>query len=80
MNVNEAGKPPKRFYIESENNILPFVKRIYLGPKVENHQQWSLYFDYELRQRKKELEKMPDRPYNINPSAIKILRSENKFQ
>lgn len=80
MEINEPNIPPKRFYIESHNDILPFVKKIFLGPKVENYQQWSLYFDYEIRQRAKELAKMSDPPYKINPSGIEIMKSECKFQ
>jgi tetratricopeptide (TPR) repeat protein len=49
-------QPGKKFYIESNNPILPFIERIYLGPKVENHQHWSFYFDWEIRQRAKELD------------------------
>ena len=78
--VKEANAPSKRFYIESVNDILPFIKKIFLGPKVENYQQWSLYFDYEVRQRTKELEEKPPPPYKINPSDIQILKSERKFQ
>lgn len=47
--VTEPSKPSKRFHIESYNDILPFIKKIYLGPKVEHYQQWSLYLDYEIR-------------------------------
>ncbi|HKR03084.1 MAG TPA: tetratricopeptide repeat protein [Bacteroidia bacterium] len=78
--VVEPYKPCKRFYIESYNDILPYIKKIYLGPKVENYQQWSLYFDYEIRQRAKELEGMSPSPYQIKPSEIEIMKSECKFQ
>jgi tetratricopeptide (TPR) repeat protein len=76
----ESNAPRKRFYIESYNDILPFVKKIYLGPKVEHYQQWSLYFDYEIRQRAKELKAMTPAPYRIKPSDIEIMKSECKFQ
>lgn len=78
--ITETNKPCKRFYIESYNDILPFVKKIYLGPKVEYYQQWSLYFDYEIRQRAKELINIIDTPYQIKASEIEIMKSENKFQ
>jgi tetratricopeptide (TPR) repeat protein len=78
--VNEVKKPSKRFFIESHNDILPFIKKIYLGPKVEHYQQWSLYFDYEIRQRAKELNEMSPPPYKIKPAEIEIRKSENKFQ
>lgn len=71
---------PKTFYIESNNDILPFIKKIYLGPKVETYQQWGLYMDYEIRQRAKELNNLPDSMYQINPSEIEIIKSECKFQ
>jgi tetratricopeptide (TPR) repeat protein len=80
MPVTEPNHPCKRFYIESRNDILPYIKKIYLGPKVENAQHWSLYFDYEIRQRAKELEKMTPPPYQVKPSDIEIIKSECKFQ
>jgi Flp pilus assembly protein TadD len=78
--MNEPGKPPKRFYVESDNDILPYIKKIYLGPKVDHHQQWSLYFDYEIRQRAKELNEMTPSPYKIEPAMIEIRKSESRFQ
>ncbi len=78
--VNIPGLPRKRFYIESNNEILPYIQKIYLGPKVENHQQWGLYFDFEIRQRAKELEGMKVRPFELYPSQIEILKSDCKFQ
>jgi len=80
MTNTESNAPNKRFYIESNNEILPFVKKIFLGPKVENYQQWSLYFDFEIRQRAKEISAMPYPPYIIKPSEIEIMKSECKFQ
>lgn len=76
MTNTESNAPNKRFYIESNNEILPFVKKIFLGPKVENYQQWSLYFDFEIRQRAKEISAMPYPPYIIKPSEIEIMKSE----
>jgi hypothetical protein len=78
--IHEAHKPGKRFHIESANFILPFIRRIYLGPKVDNYQQWSFYFDYEIRERQKELEAMNPSPYLLEPSNIEIRKSECKFQ
>lgn len=78
--VNMPGLPRKRFYIESNNEILPYIQKIYLGPKVENHQQWGLYFDFEIRQRAKELSLMKNPPFELFPSHIEILKSECKFQ
>lgn len=46
----ETDAPPKKFYIDSNNEILPYLERIIIGPKVKNFQQWNLYFDYEIRQ------------------------------
>ncbi|MBK6285870.1 MAG: hypothetical protein IPF54_27165 [Draconibacterium sp.] len=80
MEIKEPKLPPKRFYIESINDILPFIRKIYLGPKVENHQHWSLYFDFEIRQRDKELRKLSPVPYKLNPSDIQISKSECEFQ
>ncbi|MFT3909243.1 MAG: tetratricopeptide repeat protein [Ferruginibacter sp.] len=80
MDVKDPGKPCKRFCIESHNDILPYIKKIYLGPKVEHYQHWILYLDYEIRQRAKELEAKTPPPYKINPSDIEIIKSENKFQ
>ncbi len=78
--ITEPDKPNKRFYIESSNDILPFIKKIFLGPKVENYQQWSLYFDYEIRQRAKDLAKMTTPPYLIKAAEIEIMKSDCKFQ
>jgi len=78
--VNLPGLPRKRFYIESNNEILPYIQKIFFGPKVENHQQWGLYFDYELRQRYKELEAMKIPRFELYPSQIEILKSTCKFQ
>ncbi|HZK96711.1 MAG TPA: tetratricopeptide repeat protein [Prolixibacteraceae bacterium] len=80
MTNTEFNAPRKRFYIESYNEILPFVKKIFLGPKVENYQQWSLYFDFEIRQRAREISLMPHPPYKIKPSDIEIMKSDCKFQ
>ncbi|MEO8174819.1 MAG: tetratricopeptide repeat protein [Sediminibacterium sp.] len=80
MSQNEAGKPSKRLYIESLNYILPYIKKIYLGPKVENHQEWSLYFDFEIRQRNKIVKGMTPAPYTLNPSSVEMLKSTRKFQ
>ena len=80
MAQTETDKPSKRFYIESLNYVLPYIKKIFLGPKVENHQQWSLYFDFEIRQRDKDVRGMTPPPYTLNPSIVKMLKSENKFQ
>jgi hypothetical protein len=78
--VKLPGLPRKRFYIESNNEILPYIQKIFFGPKVENHQQWGLYFDYELRQRYKELEAMKIPRFELYPSQIEILKSTCKFQ
>lgn len=78
--VNMPGLPKKRFYIESNNEILPYIQKIFLGPKVENHQQWGLYFDFELRQRAKELAQMKMPRFELYPSEIEIRKSECKFQ
>lgn len=78
--ITEPNAPHKRFYIESGNDILPYIKKIFLGPKVENYQQWSLYFDYEIRQRAKEIARMADPPYRIKAADIEIMKSECKFQ
>ncbi len=78
--IKEPNAPRKRFYIESNNEILPYIRKIYLGPKVENHQQWSLFLDFEIRQRAKEILKMDSPPFKIDPSVIQILKSECKFQ
>jgi len=72
--IDEPNLPCKQFYIESYNDILPHIKKIYLGPKVEHYQRWSLYLDYEIRQRVK------DGMVAVNPSNIEIIKSECKFQ
>ena len=78
--ITEPNAPRKRFYIESGNDILPYIKKIFLGPKVENYQQWSLYFDYEIRQRAKAIGNISDSLYRIKAADIEIMKSECKFQ
>lgn len=80
LEVKIPGLPKKRFYIESNNEILPYIQKIFLGPKVENHQQWGLYFDFELRQRAKEVAQMKIPRFELYPSVIEIRKSECKFQ
>ena len=80
LDIQEPNLPPKRFYIESANIVLPYIRKIFLGPKVENHQHWGLYFDFEIRQRAKELSKKEPASYKINPSNINISKSECEFQ
>jgi tetratricopeptide (TPR) repeat protein len=81
-----SNAPKKRFYIESKHDILPFIQKIYLGPKVENYHQWSLYFDYEIRQRAKEFKKMEadssnqKAPYQIDAKKIEVIKSKCSFQ
>lgn len=72
--IDEPNLPCKHFYIESYNDILPHIKKIYLGPKVEHYQRWSLYLDYEIRQRVKEGMTV------VKPSSIEIIKSDCKFQ
>jgi tetratricopeptide (TPR) repeat protein len=69
--------PRYRFHIESHKPVLPYISKIFLGPKVVSPQQWSLYLDYEIRRtaEKKELAS-----YKINPRGIEILKSSCKFQ
>jgi tetratricopeptide (TPR) repeat protein len=45
----EDPSPPKHFYIKSDKRILPYIRKIYLGPRVKNPSHWSLHFDYSLR-------------------------------
>ncbi len=75
-NDNMSGYP-RKLYVESSNEILPHLKKIYLGPKVQNPNHWSAYLDYEIRQRAKEkLEKE-----NINVEyKVEISKSSCNFQ
>jgi hypothetical protein len=47
--------PPKHFYVKSEKRVLPYLAKIYLGPKVKNSSHWGLHFDYSLRKEEREL-------------------------
>ena len=69
---SNPGAPKKKFYIQSSNEVLPHIEKIIIGPKVEHYQQWSLYFDYEIRQM---VQKTPSESKNIE-----IIKSECKFQ
>jgi tetratricopeptide (TPR) repeat protein len=46
--------PPKHFYVKSDKRILPYIQKIYLGPKVNNPSHWSLHLDYSLRKSAKD--------------------------
>jgi tetratricopeptide (TPR) repeat protein len=48
--VGEEPAPPKHFYVRSYKRMLPYLRKIYLGPKVKDPAHWSLHFDYSLRQ------------------------------
>lgn len=80
MSQTQPGKPAKRFYIESINNVLPFIRKIYLGPKVENLQEWRLFFDLELKKCSKELAKNPHFVKGFDLSTIEILKSKVVFR
>jgi tetratricopeptide (TPR) repeat protein len=72
-----APLPPKRFYIESSRSVLPYLRKIFLGAKVPDHQQWSYYFDYELRRKALELTSDDQKP---KLEDIEILKSTCNFQ
>lgn len=87
--INFSNTPNKILYIESNNNILPYIRKIYIGPKVAQKEKWSLYLDYEIRQRNKEMKKHESNiSENIATSVeakqdkldIKIIKSKCEFQ
>ena len=71
-------QPPERLYIESNKNILPYTTKIYLGAKVPNHNHWSTYLDYEIRQREKERKKRVE--LEEKEIKIKVIKSSCNFQ
>jgi len=56
----EELKPPKKFYVRSSKRILPYIRKIYLGPKVSKTSHWSLHFDYSIRKEERELRELED--------------------
>lgn len=46
--IDEASDLPKKLYIESNRDLLPYLKKIILGPKVPNHTEWKLYLKARL--------------------------------
>ena len=41
---------PRSFYIESANNIGPYIRKIYIGPKVPNPERW-MYLEVVAKQK-----------------------------
>lgn len=72
------GAPPLKYYIHSDNVVLPFLKKIYLGAKVPHAAQWSIYLDQELRKSKTELKDDPQYE-SFNPNRISIIKSACQF-
>lgn len=71
-------QPPSKLYIESNKDILPYVTKIYLGAKVPNHNHWSTYLDYEIRQREREYRgQLEDKDKKIK---IEVIKSTCNFQ
>ncbi|MBL7703226.1 MAG: tetratricopeptide repeat protein [Ferruginibacter sp.] len=70
---------PGRLYVQSVNPVYPFIEKIYLGPKVQDSSHWSLYLDYQAKQRQNEykLDKMPW--YDVRKGSIEIVKSKNEF-
>lgn len=42
-------KSPRHFYVKSGYRILPYLDKIFLGPKVKDPRHWSLHFDFSFR-------------------------------
>ena len=51
---------PRRLYIESAKSVLPHLKKIILGPKVPNREQW-LYLEASMRKKKLEMKLVPSK-------------------
>lgn len=77
--IEEKGKPG-RLYVESLNSVLPFIEKIYLGPKVMDSTHWSLYLDYQIKQRKNEYKQKKLLNYEkIINTDVEIMKSTNGF-
>jgi len=68
-------KPPKKFYVKSSKRVLPYIRKIYLGPKVANTPHWSLHFDYSIRKEERELRELEDLQ---KKDSAKLTDAENK--
>lgn len=68
-------KPPKKFYVRSSKRVLPYIRKIYLGPKVTNTSHWSLHFDYSIRKEERELIELE---YLQKKDIAKITEAEKK--
>jgi tetratricopeptide (TPR) repeat protein len=57
VKIDDNGKErlPRRVYTESQNAVLPYLKKIILGPKVPNHDQW-VYLDVAMRKKGYEID------------------------
>jgi tetratricopeptide (TPR) repeat protein len=76
--IESKGKPG-RLFVESVNPVFPFIQKIYLGPKVQDSPHWSLYLDYQVKQRQNEYKLNKTQAHGSETTVIKIVKSERKF-
>ena len=65
VKIDMQGGLPRSFYIESENKIGPYIRRIYIGPKVPNPERW-MYLEVVAKQK--------------GLTRLKVQASTQKFQ
>jgi tetratricopeptide (TPR) repeat protein len=80
---NKEPMPPRHFYIKSEKRILPYLKKIHLGPKVKDATHWSLHLDYSLRKaaetEEEEIKELSNLAGTFNVEENLRLANLNKF-
>ncbi|HWB62753.1 MAG TPA: tetratricopeptide repeat protein, partial [Chitinophagales bacterium] len=69
IKVDDKGIAPK-LYIESNKPVFPHLRKIFVGPKVANAENWATYFDYVISKKGKDDGK--DYPIKVYKSTCKF--------
>lgn len=74
VKIDEQNSSPKKLYYDPETEIQPYIKKIYIGPRVQNADAWKMYLDVAIKKNK-------EKPELKNLYGdIQILKSTQKFQ
>jgi hypothetical protein len=66
----DDSNPPK-LYIESNKPLLPYLSKIFIGPKAENADHWAAYLDFRVRERART---------DSKKYAVEVRKSDCKFR
>ncbi len=68
----DESDPPK-LYVLSNKPLLPYLQKIYIGPKAENPDHWSAYLDFRIQQHR-------DKITGVNPYQVPVQKSTCVFR